>query len=89
VRENPIANGRSDHALDLRALRAQVPASRLRRLTVHHKDGNHDRSPPDGSSWELLCVYCHENSTRSRMPARAAAGKSPSAATHKGWRASG
>lgn len=30
-------------------------------LTVHHRDGNHDNNPPDGSNWELLCVYCHEN----------------------------
>lgn len=30
-------------------------------LTVHHKDHNHDNNPPDGSNWELLCVYCHEN----------------------------
>ena len=34
---------------------------RLRELTVHHKDGNHDNNPSDGSNWELLCVYCHEN----------------------------
>ena len=34
---------------------------RLRELTVHHKDGNHRNNPPDGSNWELLCVYCHEN----------------------------
>jgi len=33
----------------------------LRELTVHHKDHNHDNNPPDGSNWELLCVYCHEN----------------------------
>lgn len=33
----------------------------LHLLTVHHKDGNHDNNPPDGSNWELLCVYCHEN----------------------------
>jgi len=33
----------------------------LRELTVHHRDGNHDNNPPDGSNWELLCVYCHEN----------------------------
>jgi 5-methylcytosine-specific restriction endonuclease McrA len=33
----------------------------LQLLTVHHKDGNHDNNPPDGSNWELLCVYCHEN----------------------------
>jgi HNH endonuclease len=34
---------------------------RLRELTVHHRDGNHDNNPSDGSNWELLCVYCHEN----------------------------
>ena len=32
-----------------------------RELTVHHKDHNHDNNPPDGSNWELLCLYCHEN----------------------------
>jgi 5-methylcytosine-specific restriction endonuclease McrA len=35
--------------------------SRLRELTVHHKDHNHDNNPPDGSNWELLCMYCHDN----------------------------
>lgn len=30
-------------------------------LTVHHKDGNHMNNPPDGSNWENLCVYCHED----------------------------
>lgn len=29
-------------------------------LTVHHKDGNHNNNPPDGSNWENLCVYCHD-----------------------------
>lgn len=33
----------------------------LRLLTVHHKDGNHHHNPPDGSNWENLCVYCHED----------------------------
>ena len=33
----------------------------LRQLTVHHKDHNHDNNPPDGSNWELLCIYCHDN----------------------------
>ena len=32
-----------------------------RLLTVHHKDGNHFNNPPDGSNWENLCVYCHED----------------------------
>jgi hypothetical protein len=30
-------------------------------LTVHHKDSNHHNNPPDGSNWENLCVYCHED----------------------------
>lgn len=34
---------------------------RVRELTVHHKDHNHDNNPGDGSNWELLCVYCHDN----------------------------
>lgn len=34
---------------------------RLRELTVHHKDHNHENNPPDGSNWELLCLYCHDN----------------------------
>jgi 5-methylcytosine-specific restriction endonuclease McrA len=29
-------------------------------LTVHHKDGNPRNNPPDGSNWENLCVYCHQ-----------------------------
>jgi len=33
----------------------------LRELTVHHRDHNHDNNPDDGSNWELLCLYCHDN----------------------------
>ena len=33
----------------------------LQELTVHHRNHNHDDNPPDGSNWELLCVYCHDN----------------------------
>ncbi len=33
----------------------------LHELTVHHKDHNHDNNPPDGSNWENLCLYCHDN----------------------------
>ena len=33
----------------------------LQLLEVHHKDHNHNNNPPDGSNWELLCTYCHEN----------------------------
>ena len=33
----------------------------LQELTVHHRNHNHDDNPADGSNWELLCVYCHDN----------------------------
>jgi hypothetical protein len=33
----------------------------LSQLTVHHRDHNHSNNPPDGSNWELLCLYCHDN----------------------------
>ena len=33
----------------------------LREFTVHHRDHNHDNNPADGSNWELLCLYCHDN----------------------------
>ncbi len=33
----------------------------LQELTVHHRDHDHDNNPEDGSNWELLCVYCHDN----------------------------
>ena len=33
----------------------------VQELTVHHRNHNHDDHPADGSNWELLCVYCHDN----------------------------
>ena len=33
----------------------------LQELTVHHRNHDHDYNPADGSNWELLCVYCHDN----------------------------
>jgi len=39
----------------------EFSGKRLRELTVHHRDHNHDYNPPDGSNWELLCLYCHDN----------------------------
>ena len=38
----------------------EFSGKKLRELTVHHKDHNHDHNPPDGSNWELLCLYCHD-----------------------------
>jgi HNH endonuclease. len=33
----------------------------VQELTVHHRNHDHDYNPSDGSNWELLCVYCHDN----------------------------
>jgi len=38
----------------------EFEAANLHLLTVHHKDGNHDHNPRDGSNWENLCADCHE-----------------------------
>ena len=47
----------------------------LRELTVHHRDHNHDNNPNDGSNWELLCVYCHDNEHQKQEEFIAAAGR--------------
>ena len=52
----------------------EFPLSRLRELTVHHKDGNHDNNPKDGSNWELLCIYCHDNEHARALDAAAGGG---------------
>jgi len=39
----------------------QFTRENLHELTVHHRDHNHDNNPEDGSNWELLCLYCHDN----------------------------
>ena len=39
----------------------------VQQLTVHHRDHNHDHNPPDGSNWELLCVYCHDDEHRREL----------------------
>ena len=44
----------------------------LRELTVHHRDHNHDNNPGDGSNWELLCLYCHDNEHVRELDAEAA-----------------
>ena len=41
--------------------RREFERTNLSELTVHHRDHNHDHNPQDGSNWELLCVYCHDN----------------------------
>lgn len=50
----------------------------LRELTVHHRDHNHDNNPADGSNWELLCLYCHDNEHQRHSEAAAGNGGSGS-----------
>ena len=47
----------------------EFSGARLRELTVHHRDHNHDNNPPDGSNWELLCIYCHDNEHQRQLEA--------------------
>ena len=57
----------------------------LRELTVHHRDHNHDNNPPDGSNWELLCLYCHDNEHARYLDAEhgdAASGTQKKVTTH-------
>jgi hypothetical protein len=56
----------------------------LRELTVHHRDHDHDNNPPDGSNWELLCVYCHDNEHQRQLELAAGGGDGPKpkGATH-------
>jgi len=39
----------------------EFEGTQLRELTVHHKDHNWKNNPPDGSNWELLCLFCHDH----------------------------
>lgn len=60
---------------------------KLRELTVHHKDHNHDNNPLDGSNWELLCLYCHDNEHQAYLDkesfAKSATSKNDSTVTYK------
>lgn len=42
----------------------------LHELTVHHRDHDHGNNPDDGSNWELLCLYCHDNEHQRQLEAR-------------------
>jgi len=66
----------------------EFSGKRVRELTVHHKDHNHDNNPSDGSNWELLCLYCHENEHSRNQVAEwydetAPAGKQAAPATYR------
>jgi hypothetical protein len=49
------------HGLICARCSREFDAAHRHLLTVHHKDGNHENNPADGSNWENLCVYCHED----------------------------
>ena len=47
----------------------EFTVANLRELTVHHRDHNLDNNPADGSNWELLCIYCHDNEHQRQIEA--------------------
>lgn len=55
----------------------EFDGKKLGQLTVHHKDHNHDNNPPDGSNWELLCLYCHDNEHQRHQVAAASSAAGP------------
>jgi len=66
----------------------QFTHANVQLLEVHHRDGNHDNNPPDGSNWELLCTYCHEAEHRKVLDhdgrgGDQAGGEKDSPATHR------
>ena len=63
----------------------EFTTANLRELTVHHRDHNHDNNPPDGSNWELLCLYCHDNEHQKQLELAGgggSSGKGAGVATH-------
>lgn len=63
-----------------RCRREFTPAN-LQELTVHHRNHNHDDNPEDGSNWELLCLYCHDNEHQRQVTRPAPGSATPKAAT--------
>lgn len=55
----------------------EFTAQNLHQLTVHHRDHNHDNNPSDGSNWELLCLYCHDNEHSRYLDSAAQASPTP------------
>jgi 5-methylcytosine-specific restriction endonuclease McrA len=54
----------------------EFSGKRLKELTVHHKDHNHDNNAPDGSNWELLCIYCHDHEHEKMLDSKYISGDS-------------
>ncbi|MDA1043820.1 MAG: YajD family HNH nuclease [Verrucomicrobia bacterium] len=55
----------------------EFEGKRLKELTVHHRDHNHNNNPPDGSNWELLCLYCHDHEHEKSLDAKYGGGGAP------------
>lgn len=68
--------------------RREFTRANLHELTVHHRNHDHDHNPQDGSNWELLCLYCHDNEHTRQLDndgrkATAEGGPQTEQATHK------
>ncbi|MEZ5541030.1 MAG: YajD family HNH nuclease [Pseudomonadota bacterium] len=66
--------------------RREFGRANLHELTVHHRDHDHDNNPADGSNWELLCLYCHDNEHArylEQQEAASASGRTGAGVSHK------
>ena len=60
-RAKTTVRGHWPFTVRLRTISREFDQANRNLLTVHHKDGNHHNNPADGSNWENLCAYCHED----------------------------
>lgn len=49
------------HGLICARCAREFDSSNAHLLTVHHRDGNHNNNPTNGSNWENLCSHCHDD----------------------------
>ena len=80
VAESRRARDLRDHGYRERALKMyphicgrccrEFSRNNLHELTVHHRDHDHSNNPDDGSNWELLCLYCHDNEHQRQLEAQ-------------------
>jgi hypothetical protein len=67
--------------VDLRAMRPRVHAQEPARADGPSPRRQSPEQPPDGSNWELLCVYCHDNEHQKLLEAAQRGGGAPSSSS--------
>jgi hypothetical protein len=64
--------------MDLRSVCAGIHARQPARAHRPSSRSQPRQQPPDGSNWELLCLYCHDNEHQRQLEA---AGGTPTHST--------